>query len=161
MIKNLLSIMLVGLSPLIILSQDDLQRDYGPMTSMNSDQIGRINFAGDGMAKTDSTVVKLTLFLEGAFDKGKMNTEVNKLGLLPLNQPFNSPPWNYSGTESVSAIPNIDVVDWILVDIRAADSAGGATSETIIARKAGFLMSSGAIFNTDGSSLLSFDTVFS
>ncbi len=112
-------------------------------------------------ASKDSTVVKLNVFLEGPFDKGKMITELNKKNLVPLNQPYNISPWNYNGNESVNEIPNIDVVDWVLVDIRSADSAGAATSSTIFARKAGFLLSSGSICNPDGSSLLSFDTVFS
>lgn len=109
----------------------------------------------------DSTEVKLTVFLEGPFDKGKMITELNKKDMIPLVQPYNAEPWNYQGSESVDSIPNMHVVDWVLVDIRSAGSAGGATSETIIARKAGFLMDNGLILNPDGQTLLSFDTVFS
>jgi hypothetical protein len=90
-----------------------------------------------------------------------MFTELNKSDLIPLSQPYNVEPWNYSGSESVDSIPNIHIVDWVLVDIRSADSAGAATSETIFARKAGFLLDNGTIFNPDGQTLLSFDTVFS
>jgi len=116
--------------------------------------------SGDVSGK-DETTVKLTVFLEGPFGDGKMNTNLNKAGLIPLSQPFNQPPWNYAGTEAVDSIPVENIVDWILVDIRAADSAGSATSASIFARKAGFLMSNGLINNIDGSTLLSYDTVFS
>jgi hypothetical protein len=109
----------------------------------------------------DETVVKLTVYLEGPFSGSKMNTDLNKAGLIPLSQPYNMPPWNYPGTESVPAIPSENVVDWILIDVRSADSAGAADSSTTFARKTGFLMNNGQIFNLDGSSLLSFDTVFS
>jgi hypothetical protein len=109
----------------------------------------------------DSTSVKLTVFLEGPFYSGKMKSELSKAGLMPLNQPFNTPPWNYSGDEAVDSIPDSNIVDWVLVDIRSADSAGAATQSTIIARKAGFLMNDGLIYNIDGITLLSFDTVFS
>jgi len=109
----------------------------------------------------DSTSVKLTIFLEGPFYSGKMKTELSKAGLLPLNQPFNIQPWNYQGDEAVDSIPDPNIVDWVLVDIRSADSAGAATQSTIIARKAGFLMNNGLINDIDGITLLNFDTVFS
>lgn len=109
----------------------------------------------------DSTSVKLTVFLEGPYYLGKMKTELGKAGLLPLNQPFNTPPWNYSGFEAVDSIPDSNIVDWVLVDIRSADSAAAATPSTIIARKAAFLMNNGLINDIDGITLLNFDTVFS
>lgn len=109
----------------------------------------------------DETTVKLTLFLEGPFGEGKMNTDLNKSGLIPLSQPYNLAPWNYYGTEAVDSIPAENIVDWVLVDIRSADSAGNATPSTVFARKAGFLLNNGLITNIDGSTMLSFDTVFS
>jgi hypothetical protein len=92
----------------------------------------------------------LTTQLEGAYDSstGEMSTAVN--GLLPLNQPFNTAPWNYTGTESVTAIPNADVVDWVLVDFREAASASLATSATSIGMEAGFLLKDGSIVSIDG-----------
>jgi hypothetical protein len=135
-----------------------------PVWMANSDTAPNTNLAHGDLVITetkDETLVKLTLFLEGPFGEGKMKTELAKADLIPLNQPFNIPPWNYDGNESVTSIPSENVVDWVLVDVRAADSAGSATPETIFVRKAGFLMSNGQIFNIDGISLLSFDTVFS
>jgi hypothetical protein len=165
--KKIFCIILTLIFPLVILAQEGIKTDYGSMNELNSDDQNLIIPAGikyssePEIALEDTTFVKLVVFLEGPFDKGKMNTELNKNNLIPLSQPFNVPPWNYSGNESVSEIPNVNVVDWILVDVRTADSAGAATSATIFAQKAGFIMNNGSICNPDGSTLLSFDTVFS
>ena len=121
---------------------------------------GQNDHIGNTANSDNQTSVKLTLCLEGPYQSGKMNTDLNKAGLLPLSQPFSVPPWNYPGTESVPAIPNGNVVDWILVELRSADSASVATPQTAIARKAGFLMANGVILNIDGTTLLSFDSVF-
>jgi hypothetical protein len=143
--KQIIFLILIGLWPIIVLAQEVThKKDTLPW-----------------MAPKDSTVVKLTVFLEGPYDNGKIITELNKNDLIPLIQPYNIPPWNYPGNESVSVIPNGHVVDWVLVDVRAADSAGAASSGTIFSRKAGFLMDNGSIMNPDGMTLLSFDTVFS
>jgi hypothetical protein len=83
-----------------------------------------------------------------------MNTTLNSDNLLPASQPYNTAPWNYSGTESVANIPNENVVDWILVEIRDASSAAAATGATMFARKAAFLLSDGSIVDLDGSSNL-------
>ncbi len=143
--KNIFYFMLCGIIPVAATGQEMMHNKEGSLIKPTK----------------DSTEVKLTVFLEGPYDKGKMITELNKQDLIPLSQPYNAEPWNYPGNESVDSIPNTHVVDWVLVDIRSADSAGGATSETIFARKAGFLMDNGLIFNPDGQTLLSFDTVFS
>lgn len=118
------------------------------------------SFAQEKGMKGGTTYFKLNVFLEGPFNAGKMNTDLNKADQIPLSQPYNVAPWNYNGNESVSEIPNGAVVDWVLVDIRTADSAGAATSETIFGKKAAFLMNDGSIYNLDGTTLLSFDSVF-
>jgi hypothetical protein len=162
--KKLLYIILFGLAPFIVVAQEVDPAEDGASPGMKADSFSETGiqvYPEIEISPKDSTSVKLTVFLEGPFDKGKMFTELNKADLIPLNQPYNVSPWNYMGTESVSEIPNDNVVDWVLVDIRSADSAGAATSETIFARKAGFLMSNGIICNTDGLTMLSFDTVFS
>lgn len=118
------------------------------------------SFAQEKGIKGGTTFFKLNIFLEGPFNDAKMNTDLNKANQIPLSQPYNVPPWNYNGNETVAEIPNGAVVDWVLVDIRTADSIGAATSETIFGRKAAFLMNDGTIFNIDGTTLLSFDSVF-
>jgi len=97
----------------------------------------------------------LKIMLEGAFASTNMTTTLNNSGLIPLSQPYNGSPWNYSGSEEVLSVPNINITDWVLVELRQTPGgASTATSSTIIARKAAFLLKSGNIVDTDGSSFL-------
>ena len=99
----------------------------------------------------------VTVFLEGPFDSPDMNTDLNLAGLLPLAQPYYSTPWNYNGTESVVFMPNGNVVDWVLVEIRDAVDAVSATPATIFSRQAAFILNDGSIVGLDGSGILYFD----
>jgi hypothetical protein len=92
------------------------------------------------------------VFLEGPYKtaSGTMTTELNDQGVIPLTQPYDSLPWNYTGTEHVSAIP-VDVTDWVLVQLRALPSAS-----SVIAERAGFLLKNGTINGADGINLLAF-----
>ncbi|HPE56260.1 MAG TPA: S8 family serine peptidase [Bacteroidales bacterium] len=96
----------------------------------------------------------LKLYLEGAFDGAMMSTSIN--GLLPFNQPFISAPFNYSGNEAVTAIPSVDIVDWILIELRDTTEAGLAIASTQVARQACFLKSDGTIVDTSGTEMPSF-----
>jgi Dockerin type I domain len=93
-----------------------------------------------------------TALLRGPWNGATMNTNLNSGGIIPLSQPYNTTPFNYTGTESVGSIPNANVVDWILVEFRkpASGLPADAASATIIGRKAGFLLNTGAIVETDG-----------
>ena len=102
--------------------------------------------------------VELTALLEGPYNGSDMNTALNSAGYLPLSQPFNVSPWNYAGTESVDSIPYADVVDWVLLETRNADSAAGATIETMSSRFAAFILNDGSIVDLDGTSNLKFNT---
>ncbi len=62
--------------------------------------------------------IDLSVFLEGPFNGTDMNADLAGLPDFPLAQPFNTAPWNYAGTESVLSVPNADVVDWVLVEMR-------------------------------------------
>ncbi len=82
------------------------------------------------------------------------------LGLIPFlpgNQPYDALPWNYTGTESVVTIPNPDIVDWILVELRDAPDAVSAIPSTMIAQQAAFLAKDGSIVGLDGLSNLQFN----
>lgn len=94
----------------------------------------------------------IELWLEGGWNG--TNMEANLVDSLPLEQPYSGAPWNYSGNEAVGSIPNADVVDWVLVELRASATAVAATSATVSTRKAGFLLTNGRIVALDGSSLL-------
>ncbi|MEZ5082280.1 MAG: hypothetical protein R2750_02320 [Bacteroidales bacterium] len=105
--------------------------------------------------------VDITAFLEGSFNGIDMNTELNSNGQIPLAQPYNTAPWNYPGTESVVAIPNANVIDWVLIELRDAADANLATGGTMLARQAAFLLNDGTIAGTDGSSMLRFSATIS
>jgi hypothetical protein len=96
----------------------------------------------------------LKVFLEGPFNGSGMATGLQ--AQLPLAQPYNIPPWNYSGSESVGSIPASDIVDWVLVEIRDAASPAAATPATTAGRQAAFLHSDGSVTAIDGTSNLSF-----
>ncbi|MBN1340520.1 MAG: hypothetical protein JXA03_14420, partial [Bacteroidales bacterium] len=98
--------------------------------------------------------LNLSAYLEGPFNGTEMNTNI--FGYLPLSQPYNTAPWNYTGTEAVAAIPNTDVVDWILVELRDAPDAASAGSAAVVARQAGFLLKDGSVVSIDGQSMLQF-----
>jgi len=99
--------------------------------------------------------LSLKVYLEGPYNGTNMNTSVAALPDFPLAQPYNSTPWNYSGTESVGSVPS-NVVDWILVELRDAETAASATTATRIARQAAFLKNDGTIVGMDGISNLQF-----
>ncbi|MCD4697011.1 MAG: hypothetical protein K8S16_12310 [Bacteroidales bacterium] len=98
----------------------------------------------------------ISVFLEGPYSTGGMNVELLTSGLLPLFQPYNVSPWNYNGAESVTSIPNPDVVDWILIELRDAPDAVSATSGTLIQQQAAFLLKNGLVVGLDGISYLQF-----
>ena len=105
--------------------------------------------------------VNLKVYIEGPFISSVMNTTLNTEGLLPLSQPYNIPPWNYPEYESVPAIPNIDVVDWILIELReTTGDASTATKSTVIFTKAAFLLDDGSIVDLDGISPLEMPVSF-
>ena len=95
--------------------------------------VGDIN---SPMAVILALTVNLKEFLEGPFTGTEMTTLLNSGGIIPLAQPYNVAPWNYSGSESVVSIPNANVVDWVMVELRDAASAPLATVGTRIARQA-------------------------
>ncbi len=113
-----------------------------------------------GFQQPDITLrifVDLTAFLEGPFNETDMNSSLNSIGLVPLSQPYNTSPWNYPGIESVSSIPNSNVVDWLLIELRDAANAPSATSGTMISRKAAFILKDGSVVGMDGLSNLEFN----
>jgi hypothetical protein len=106
----------------------------------------------------ECVTLNLKVILEGPYQTatGKMTTILNQRGLLPgqtpvgqfsvptpLGQPYNTAPWNYAGTESLSNYP-ATVTDWVLVSVRT-DSSAAST----IFRKAGLLHNDGSIVFAD------------
>ncbi len=98
--------------------------------------------------------MNVTAYLRGNWNNPTllMRNTLNTGGLLPLAQPYNAAPFNYAGTESVGAIPNANVVDWVLVELRkpASGLPADALIGTLIGRKAGFLLTNGTVVDLDG-----------
>lgn len=118
-----------------------------------------VSFFDGGMITGSRFAIKV--FLEGPFNGATMYTGLNDLGELPLVQPYSGVYWNYLGTENVVAIPNANVVDWVLLEFReTAGDVYTATSATIVAQQAAFLLSDGSIVGLDGSSEVVVPTAF-
>jgi hypothetical protein len=114
-------------------------RDFDNMPITTTTQNGSVLVGGSAV------VLQLYAALEGPFDteNGIMRTDLAEANLIPLDSPYSSAP------ETVTAIPN-DVVDWILVQLRA--SASGAT----VAEMSCFLQNDGAVIQADGQTNLTF-----
>lgn len=104
----------------------------------------------------DVVRLNLKIYLQGPFNTTDMTAMLGND--IPLSQPFHVEPWNYSGTESVPSVPNSQIVDWLLLELRETPGdATTATSSTVIARKAVFLKKDGSITGLDGSSYPRFE----
>jgi len=103
-----------------------------------------------GLMPPPVSSLDLKVFLEGPFNGTGMNTDLNDQGVIPLNQPFNTDPWYYAGSESVVSVPGIDIIDWVFVEFRDAPDASTATPGTVFARQAAFLFKNGSIKGIDG-----------
>jgi len=113
------------------------------------------NGTGQNLVK-EGFELAIKVFLEGPFNGTDMNTGLIPHPDFPLNQPYNTTPWNYSGTESVTSLPSGNIVDWVLVELRDASNIGSATNETMIARQAAFLINDGSVVGLNGSDNLLF-----
>jgi len=144
-------------------------KDYAPPALTQTTWYRRRVISGNCGASF-SNVVQITVapkiilsvkaYLEGPFLTDQMTPWLNVFGFLPTAQPYNTPPWNYSGTEAVAVIPNANVVDWVLIELReTSGGASTATSGTIIGRQAGFLLKNGSIVGLDGSSNMEFGLI--
>ena len=116
-----------------------------------------INYSETGYGPAHTIEADLKVYLEGPFNGTDMNTDLTSSTNFPINQPYNTAPWDYNGTESVISIPNPDIVDWILVEFRDAPDAASATQATTIEKQAAFLKNDGSLVGLDGTSNLSFN----
>lgn len=127
--------------------------DFG---SDNSVFVGGGNIAR--IVQEAHTTVSLKAYLQGPFNENEMNNLLNASGNIPLNQPYSVSPWFYNGTESVPAIPDPNVVDWILVELReTTGNAASATSDKVVSKQAGFILKNGNVTGLDGFNPLHFD----
>ncbi|MCD4732199.1 MAG: PKD domain-containing protein, partial [Bacteroidales bacterium] len=103
---------------------------------------------------------QIKVFLEGPYSNYQMSTYLYQDNLIPRFQPFNIAPWYYFGEEYVPDIPNPQIIDWILFELR--ETSGGiwtATSDSIIYRQAAFLRNNGYVVDLDGGSNLHLNAI--
>lgn len=124
-----------GVCPVIIKSAE--------LRTMDNNQI--YCSTQNGVIMIGGITANLKVFLQGPFNTSTnlMNTSLNTAGYIPSNQPYNTTPWNYTGTESVD--PgffglNTTIVDWVLVELRT-----GTSGSSLVSKKAGLLKSNGQI----------------
>jgi len=73
-----------------------------------------------------------------------MSTNLNP-SFIPNNQPYNTSPWNYTGSEeAIDGFPE-NTVDWLLLQIRDTTDVSVASPESIKGQQAVFLLSNGSV----------------
>ena len=107
---------------------------------------------------TQTVQVNVKVLLEGPFFNGQMTPLLNDGDFLPNNQPYNEFPWNYNGTEYFEAVPSVEVVDWVLIDLLEESANSENQTFELINRRAGLLLGNGTITDLDGSSVLTINT---
>ena len=80
---------------------------------------------------------------------GLMNTDLLAADTVPSAHPYNTTPWNYPGTEHLGGT-NANLVDWVLVEMRDTNRT------TVLDRRAGLLLKTGEIVDTNFTSGLKF-----
>lgn len=93
-------------------------------------------------------------FLEGPCLSNKtMRTTLRQANLLPTQQPYNTSPWNYTGTENNNLIPN-NAVDWVLIELKNTDF-----TSVLNGKKACWLLNNGTLQDVDGRAGVNFENV--
>ena len=88
-----------------------------------------------------------------------MRTDLLDGNLLPLEQPFNRPPWGYLGDEAVASAADfpLNMVDWVLLEVRDGSGVDCSLGNEIIEQRAAFLLADGTISGLDGEEGIVFD----
>lgn len=95
----------------------------------------------------------IRLWMEGPYDSqaGEMTTRLLQSNLLPSGQPYNTPHWNYPGTEGqgwTSGDYPTDAVDWVLVAFQT-----GIAKSSRIGTTAAVLLKDGCLYFPDEEAL--------
>ncbi len=96
--------------------------------------------------------VKSKVFLQGAYQSGSIMS-ASLTDLIPVFQPYDTTPWNYSGNENMGFIPN-NMIDWVLVELRDI-----ANPSLIISRRAALLLNNGMVVDTNLSPSVNFEGI--
>ncbi len=109
--------------------------EFGTLTAISFDNI----------EITANISLSPKVILQGAYDGVDMDMALNSM--LPNTHPYTT---EHSGTESVTTIPNTNIVDWVLVELRYP-------ADVVQASRAAFLRNDGTVVDLDGSSPISFE----
>ncbi|MEZ5198085.1 MAG: choice-of-anchor Q domain-containing protein [Bacteroidales bacterium] len=109
-----------------------------PRLSMDTIDMGAYEYFG-------GIELNLKAFLEGPFNGTTMNTGLANSNTLPFQQPYNSSPWNYSGTEEVISEMPENTVDWLLLQVRDTTNVSLANEESIKQQQAVFILDNGSV----------------
>jgi hypothetical protein len=101
---------------------------------------------------TPFVVANIKVFLEGPYNGTGMNTTLNTNNLIPLNSndAYSTSTYGYTAS-TVTSIPNADIIDWVLLELRT-----GTNPDTKVSTRAAFLKSDGTLVDTTGSSPVQF-----
>ncbi len=99
----------------------------------------------------NTITMDIKAFLQGPFVNNLMVPNLNMLGLIPLHHPYCITPWNHFGTESVSSIPNNNVIDWVFIEIRKLNNLDDLSDYYPVCRRAAFIMNNGTVRNSNNS----------
>ncbi len=71
-----------------------------------------------------STKINLQVLLSGDYNSANnnLNSTLNSLNKIPQAQPYNSAPFNYSGSETKSGVVT-NIADWVLIELKPATGA--------------------------------------
>lgn len=105
-------------------------------------------------AEKKASVIKL--WLEGFFNDqtGDMISDLPTKSLLPQNQPFNTAPFNYAGTESFTDTADQRFVDWVLLEAR-----NPADRDDIIFQQAALVDTNGTVHAASGGTAIDFSGI--
>ncbi len=95
-------------------------------------------FGTGGSFTTQACVtVNVKVWLHGAHEnEDRMRTDLRSLADFPLTQPYNTPPWNYTGTETLSHV-SAATVDWVLVHLRETPDGPNLATRASLLRRSG------------------------
>jgi len=98
------------------------------------------------LVNTDGVLLQTKLYLEACMntDASAMISALSNNVLIPLKQPFNKQPWDYTGTESIISTQHLpdNAIDWVLVQLR-----NNSNIQEVIAQKAAILLDDGQLID--------------
>ena len=129
------------------------QTYYVSVKAENGAALQSLAGASDGITIENGVSLQAWALLEGAFTSAVMRTDLRDNDMLPLSGAFDIAPWSHNEGEGVARSGDFpaNAVDWVLVELRDA-----ANITTVLAAKAGLLLSNGSLADLDGTPGLRF-----